>query len=68
MLNFQQDRVSYDEFRSWLTQYPDATSLTRWLLSKPCSVSLSNELEMPTFYQTLAGVTHCKYSMNHCKN
>lgn len=60
---FQQDRVNYDEFRSWITQHPDATSLTRWLLSKPCSVSLSNELEMPTFYQTLAGVTHCKYFM-----
>ncbi|CAI6345795.1 unnamed protein product [Macrosiphum euphorbiae] len=54
----EQDRVNYDEFRSWLTRHPDATSLSRWLLSKPCSVSLSNELEMPTFYQTLAGVTH----------
>ncbi|KAF0760813.1 ubiquitin carboxyl-terminal hydrolase 32 [Aphis craccivora] len=51
----EQDRVNYDEFRSWLTRHPDATSLSRWLLSKPCSVSLSNELEMPTFYQTLAG-------------
>lgn len=27
------------------------------LLSDPC-VSLSSELETPTFYQTLAGVTH----------
>lgn len=31
--------------------------LTFRLLSNPC-VSLSSELETPTFYQTLAGVTH----------
>jgi len=56
----QQDRVNYDKFRFWLAEHPNATSLSQWLLKKPCYVSLSNELEMPTFYQTLAGVTHCK--------
>ncbi|XP_050441466.1 ubiquitin carboxyl-terminal hydrolase 32 [Adelges cooleyi] len=61
-LFLEQDRVSYDEFRTWLTCHPDATSLSRWLLTKPCSVTLSNELEMPTFYQTLAGVTHLEES------
>ncbi|XP_050522495.1 ubiquitin carboxyl-terminal hydrolase 32 [Daktulosphaira vitifoliae] len=61
-LFLEQDRVNYDEFRTWLKHHPDATSLSRWILSKPCSVSLSNELEMPTFYQTLAGVTHLEES------
>lgn len=56
----QKDRASYEEFRDWLTAHPDATSLSRWLLSESCTVPLSNELETPTFYQTLAGVTHCK--------
>lgn len=60
LLNFQRDIISYEEFRTWLINHRDATSLSRWLLQKPCTVSLSNDLEMPTFYQTLAGVTHCK--------
>nr|CAD7570560.1 unnamed protein product [Timema californicum] len=55
---FQKERLSYEEFREWLQVHPDATSLSRWLLSEPCTVTLSNELETPTFYQTLAGVTH----------
>lgn len=52
------DRATYEEFKDWLREHPDATSLSRWLLSEPCTVTLSNELETPTFYQTLAGVTH----------
>ncbi len=58
----QSDRVSYDHFRMWVLSFPEATSPTRWLLQEPCSVTLSNDLETPTFYQTLAGVTHCKYN------
>ncbi|XP_076059243.1 ubiquitin specific protease 32 isoform X2 [Oratosquilla oratoria] len=54
----QSDRVSYEEFRLWLSEHPEATTVTRWLLAEPCHVSLSNDLETPTFYQTLAGVTH----------
>nr|CAD7196012.1 unnamed protein product [Timema douglasi] len=54
----EKERLSYEEFREWLQVHPDATSLSRWLLSEPCTVTLSNELETPTFYQTLAGVTH----------
>lgn len=57
------DKASYEEFRDWLRSNANATSLSRWLLSEPCSVSLSNEHETPTFYQTLAGVTHCKFSV-----
>ncbi|XP_046979817.1 ubiquitin carboxyl-terminal hydrolase 32 [Schistocerca americana] len=58
----EKDRVSYEEFRDWLLSRRDATSLSRWLLSEPCTVTLSNELETPTFYQTLAGVTHLEES------
>lgn len=59
---FQSERISYEEFREWLLAHPDATTVTRWLLAEPCHVSLSNDLETPTFYQTLAGVTHCECS------
>lgn len=59
-LSSQSERVSYDEFKDWLISHPDATTVTRWLLAEPCHVSLSNDLETPTFYQTLAGVTHCE--------
>lgn len=52
------DQVSYEQFRSWVNQHPDATLLTKWLLLEPLSVTLSNDMETPTFYQTLAGVTH----------
>ncbi|CAL4210610.1 unnamed protein product, partial [Meganyctiphanes norvegica] len=52
------ERVGYDEFRSWLLKYPDATTVTKWLLADNSHVSISNDLETPTFYQTLAGVTH----------
>merc|ERR550532_2970924 len=38
--------------------HQESTSMTRWLLKEPCSVTLSNDQETPTFYQTLAGVTH----------
>uniref|UniRef100_A0A182M9T8 ubiquitinyl hydrolase 1 n=1 Tax=Anopheles culicifacies TaxID=139723 RepID=A0A182M9T8_9DIPT len=34
-----------------------ATALSKWLLQDAC-VNLSSELETPTFYQSLAGVTH----------
>nr|CAI5835190.1 unnamed protein product [Callosobruchus analis] len=52
-----QDKVGFDDFRAWIMYNKEATVLSKWLLSSP-SVSLSSELETPTFYQTLAGVTH----------
>ncbi|CAH1110200.1 unnamed protein product [Psylliodes chrysocephalus] len=52
-----QDKVSFEDFRAWIIYNKEATVLSKWLLSNPC-VSLSSELETPTFYQTLAGVTH----------
>ncbi|CAH0549675.1 unnamed protein product [Brassicogethes aeneus] len=52
-----QDKISFEEFRQWIIYNKEATVLSKWLLSNPC-VSLSSEVETPTFYQTLAGVTH----------
>ncbi|KAK2185909.1 hypothetical protein NP493_217g02044 [Ridgeia piscesae] len=52
------DSVSYESFRCWILAHPDATSVSKWLLTEKHSVSLSNDLETPTFHQTLAGVTH----------
>lgn len=54
----ESEKVTFEEFRDWLLIHKDATTLTRWLLSDSSTVSLSNDLETPTFYQTLAGVTH----------
>ncbi|XP_049824907.1 ubiquitin carboxyl-terminal hydrolase 32 isoform X2 [Aethina tumida] len=52
-----QDKAGFEEFRAWIGYNTEATVLSAWLLSHPC-VSLSSEVETPTFYQTLAGVTH----------
>lgn len=49
--------VTFDQFRSWILMHKDATILSKWLLVDPC-VNLSSDLEAPTFYQSLAGVTH----------
>ncbi|KAL3270541.1 hypothetical protein HHI36_021079 [Cryptolaemus montrouzieri] len=57
LFGFGQDRVGFDHFRAWIQYNKEATILSKWLLSNPC-VSLSSEVETPTFYQTLAGVTH----------
>lgn len=50
--------VTFDQFRSWILMHRDATILTKWLLDSSVSLSLSSDLETPTFYQSLAGVTH----------
>ncbi|EDV97503.1 ubiquitin carboxyl-terminal hydrolase 32 isoform X2 [Drosophila grimshawi] len=53
----QGDRVNFEQFQDWIVQHRNATVLSRWLLADNC-VSLTSELETPTFYQSLAGVTH----------
>ncbi|XP_060064706.1 ubiquitin carboxyl-terminal hydrolase 32-like [Ylistrum balloti] len=57
-LFLESDQVGFDQFRSWLYHHPDATIITKWLLMEPMTISLSNDTDTPTFYQTLAGVTH----------
>lgn len=50
------DRVTFEQFRSWLLIHKEATVLSKWLLSGKANAV--QELDTPTFYQSLAGVTH----------
>lgn len=54
----QADRVTYDQFRTWIGTHKKATVLSKWLLLESGVTQLSTELETPTFFQSLAGVTH----------
>lgn len=57
------DRVGFDQFRAWITRHERATVLSRWLMLDS-GVNLTTELETPTFYQSLAGVTHLEEQVN----
>uniref|UniRef100_A0A0K2TYK3 Ubiquitin carboxyl-terminal hydrolase 48 n=1 Tax=Lepeophtheirus salmonis TaxID=72036 RepID=A0A0K2TYK3_LEPSM len=54
----ESEKVSYDRFLIWVENYPDCLGLSKWLLTPTDHFSLVNKLDTPTFYQTLAGVTH----------
>lgn len=54
----QSDRVSYEQFKSWISGHKKATVLSKWLLVESGVTQLSTDLETPTFFQSLAGVTH----------
>uniref|UniRef100_A0A8C7MPA9 Ubiquitin carboxyl-terminal hydrolase 32 n=1 Tax=Oncorhynchus kisutch TaxID=8019 RepID=A0A8C7MPA9_ONCKI len=56
------EKVNYDKFKSWLLQNKDAFTFSRWLLSSGVCVTLTDDSDTPTFYQTLAGVTHLEES------
>ncbi|CAN9511197.1 unnamed protein product [Ophioblennius macclurei] len=56
------DKVNYERFRTWLLQNKEAFTLSRWLLSGGVCVTLTDDSDTPTFYQTLAGVTHLEES------
>ncbi|XP_068173192.1 ubiquitin carboxyl-terminal hydrolase 32 isoform X2 [Antennarius striatus] len=58
----ESDKVSYERFRNWLLQNKEAFTLSRWLLSGGVCVTLTDDSDTPTFYQTLAGVTHLEES------
>lgn len=60
LLLFSEDKVTYDEFCRWIDVPANAESLgvSRWLLFPNANLSLINKTDTPTFYQTLAGVTH----------
>uniref|UniRef100_A0AAQ5Z4W9 Ubiquitin carboxyl-terminal hydrolase 32 n=1 Tax=Amphiprion ocellaris TaxID=80972 RepID=A0AAQ5Z4W9_AMPOC len=59
---FEGDKVNYERFRTWLLQNKEAFTLSRWLLSGGVCVTLTDDSDTPTFYQTLAGVTHLEES------
>ena len=52
--------MEYGEWKEWLNREPESLSLSKWLLVCPPTVGLSDESELPTFYQTVSGVTHRK--------
>ncbi|TSS11538.1 Ubiquitin carboxyl-terminal hydrolase 32 [Bagarius yarrelli] len=56
------EKVNYEKFKSWLLQNKDAFTFSRWLLSSGVCVTLTDDSDTPTFYQTLAGVTHLEES------
>ncbi|KAL0994176.1 hypothetical protein UPYG_G00118780 [Umbra pygmaea] len=56
------EKVNYEKFRSWLLQNKEAFTFSRWLLSSGVCVTLTDDSDTPTFYQTLAGVTHLEES------
>lgn len=56
------EKVNYERFRTWLLQNKEAFTLSRWLLSGGVCVTLTDDSDTPTFYQTLAGVTHLEES------
>ncbi|XP_051534431.1 ubiquitin carboxyl-terminal hydrolase 32-like isoform X1 [Myxocyprinus asiaticus] len=56
------EKVNYDKFKSWLLQNKEAFTFSRWLLSGGVCVTLTDDSDTPTFYQTLAGVTHLEES------
>uniref|UniRef100_A0A8C7K192 ubiquitinyl hydrolase 1 n=1 Tax=Oncorhynchus kisutch TaxID=8019 RepID=A0A8C7K192_ONCKI len=54
------EKVNYERFKNWLLQNTEAFTFSRWLLSGGVCVTLTDDSDTPTFYQTLAGVTHCE--------
>ncbi|KAF4012049.1 hypothetical protein G4228_004148 [Cervus hanglu yarkandensis] len=56
------EKVNYEKFRNWLLLNKDAFTFSRWLLSGGVYVTLTDDSDTPTFYQTLAGVTHLEES------
>ncbi|XP_015223155.2 ubiquitin carboxyl-terminal hydrolase 32 isoform X2 [Lepisosteus oculatus] len=56
------ERVNYEKFKNWLLQNKEAFTFSRWLLSGGVCVTLTDDSDTPTFYQTLAGVTHLEES------
>ncbi|XP_070987763.1 ubiquitin carboxyl-terminal hydrolase 32 isoform X2 [Oncorhynchus clarkii lewisi] len=56
------EKVNYERFKNWLLQNPEAFTFSRWLLSGGVCVTLTDDSDTPTFYQTLAGVTHLEES------
>ncbi|XP_034995924.2 ubiquitin carboxyl-terminal hydrolase 32 isoform X2 [Zootoca vivipara] len=56
------EKVNFEKFKTWLWQNKEAFTFSRWLLSGGVYVTLTDDSDTPTFYQTLAGVTHLEES------
>jgi len=51
-------KATFEQFAAWLDVHHDQLALASWILSPNSALSLVSTLDTPTFYQTLAGVTH----------
>ncbi|XP_078729944.1 ubiquitin carboxyl-terminal hydrolase 32 isoform X2 [Lampetra fluviatilis] len=58
----ESERANYERFKQWLLANKELLILSRWLLASTVSVTLTDDSDTPTFYQTLAGVTHLEES------
>ena len=54
----ESDKVSFEGFSRWIEENCECMAVSRWLLLSNQNLSLVNKIDTPTFYQTLAGVTH----------
>lgn len=54
----QKEKLTLDEFQSWIMRVKNDIEVASWLLDHP--TELTSLKPTTTFYQTLAGVTHCK--------
>jgi len=52
------NKVNFEHFSHWIEKNVENLEIGKWLLSPNNSLSLICHTETPTFYQTLAGVTH----------
>ena len=50
--------MNFETFSRWMTDNPSVLGVSEWLLRPNSNLTLINRLDTPTFYQTLAGVTH----------
>ena len=53
--------MNFEQFSTWVDSNPRALGLSEWLLFPDSNLTLSYSARLdvaPTFYQTLAGVTH----------
>ncbi|CAB4058241.1 USP6_32 [Lepeophtheirus salmonis] len=55
---WERDCLPHELQHLFAENYPDCLGLSKWLLTPTDHFSLVNKLDTPTFYQTLAGVTH----------
>ena len=54
----QSDQVSYEVFKNWMKENVSCLNMSMWLLRESSILNTSSDQQTPTFYQTLAGITH----------
>ncbi|EDV23557.1 uncharacterized protein TRIADDRAFT_58322 [Trichoplax adhaerens] len=52
------DRITFDQFYQWISLNPKAIQLSSWLLYDNSKITLTDTSATPTFYQSVASITH----------